>query len=119
MEEVDCGKTGGLKGSEKTLERIKERFFWVNLARDVKTYVKNCQKCQEVKAPKVNSKPQLIPLTPTRTLTLLTMDIAGPLPETDENYKFILVICDHFTKFIVAYALKDIFACGGCRKTRK
>jgi hypothetical protein len=38
------------------------------------------------------------------------MDIAGPLPVTKQRNKYILVICDHFTKWVKYYALKDMTA---------
>ena len=47
-----------------------------------------------------------MPLAQTRTLFIVTMDMAGPLPETPRGYKFILAICDHFTKYTKTYAMK-------------
>ena len=35
-----CKETAGHLGSDKTIERIKSRFFWTNLSRDVKKFVK-------------------------------------------------------------------------------
>ena len=35
------------------------------------------------------------------------MDITGPLPETKDKNKYILAICDHFTKYTVLYAMPD------------
>ena len=51
-----------------------------------------------------------MPLAPTRTLVLITMDMAGPLPTTKRGNKYILVICDHFTKFVQAYVLRGMTA---------
>ena len=39
-------------GDGQTIENIKCRFFWTNLSRDVKKFVKNCFDCQKVKLPK-------------------------------------------------------------------
>ena len=47
-----------------------------------------------------------MPLAPSRTLLLITMDMAGPLPETLRGKKYILAICDHFTKYTKTYAMK-------------
>ena len=47
-----------------------------------------------------------MPLAPTRTIILVTMDIAGPLPLTKGGYKYILAICDHFTKHIKVFPMK-------------
>ena len=45
--------------------------------------------------------------TITGTLSIITMDIAGPLPETPRGNKYILAICDHSTKYNKTYAMKD------------
>ena len=36
------------------------------------------------------------------------MNMAGPLPTTKRGNKYILVICDHFTKFVQAYSLRGM-----------
>ena len=107
--ELHNKETAGHLGVDKTLERVKSRFFWINLSRDVKKFVRECHGCQKVKPPKAYSKPKLMPLAPTRTLVLITMDMAGPLPTTKRGNKYILflVICDHFTKFVQAYAARN------------
>ena len=30
---------------DKTLEKVKSRFFWINLSRDVKKFVRECHGC--------------------------------------------------------------------------
>ena len=80
--ELHNTETADHLGIDKTLERVKSRFFWINLSRDVKKFVGECHGCQKVKPPKAYSKPKLMPLGPTRTLMIVTMDIAGPLPDT-------------------------------------
>ena len=36
----------------------------------------------------------------------ITMDMVGPLPETDEGHKFVLTVCDYGTKFPEAFPMK-------------
>ena len=93
-------------GADKTIEKIQSRFFWISLNKDVRKFVKECFSCQKVKPPKQYCKPKLMPLAPSRTLLLITMDMAGPLPETPRENKYILAICDHFTKYTKTYAMK-------------
>ena len=99
IEEMHCKETAGHLGTDKTIEKIKSRFFWISLNRDVRKFVKECHSCQKVKPPKSYCKPKLMPLAPNRTLMVITMDMAGPLPETPRGNRFMLAICDHFTKF--------------------
>ena len=70
---------------DKTIEKVRSRFFWINLSRNVKKFIRECFDCQKVKPPKVYCKPKLVPLAPARTLQLVTMDMAGPLPITKDG----------------------------------
>ena len=106
IKELHCKETAGHLGIDKTIEKIQSRFFWINLSLDVKRFIRECFDCQKVKPPKVYCKPKLVPLAPSRTLQLVTMDMAGPLPTTREGQKHILVMCDHFTKHIKVFPMK-------------
>jgi Integrase zinc binding domain len=33
-------------GTEKTLHLVRERFFWLNMSKDIKLFIKGCQVCQ-------------------------------------------------------------------------
>ena len=50
MQELHCIETAGHLGTDKTIEKIKSRFFWINLSKDVKKFIK-CFNCQKVKTP--------------------------------------------------------------------
>ena len=103
MQELHCKETAGHYGTDKAIEKIKSRFFWINLSKDVKKIFNKCFDCQKVKPPKTYCKPKLMPLGPTRTLMIVTMDMAGPLPETPRGNKHILAMCDHFTKQVKVF----------------
>ena len=40
------------------------------------------------------------------TSQVVHLDLAGPMPETKEGYKFILGLADHFSSFVMAIAIK-------------
>ena len=89
MQELHCEETAGQLGTDKTIEKIKSRFFWTNSSRDVKKFVK-CFDWQKVKTPKTECKPKLMPLGPTRTLRMVTTDMAESLPEAPRGNEQIL-----------------------------
>lgn len=39
--------TAGLKGVAKTLERVKEKFWWKNMDEEVLEYVRTCRSCSQ------------------------------------------------------------------------
>ena len=51
-----------------------------------------------------------MPLGQKGTLMMITMDMAGPLPETQRGNKHILAICDHFTKHVKVFPMKGQIA---------
>ena len=52
IKELHCKETAGHLGIDKTIEKIKSRFFWINLSRDVKRFIRECFDCQKVKPPR-------------------------------------------------------------------
>ena len=108
IKELHRKETAGHLGTYNTIEKIKSRFFWVNISRDVKKFIRECSECQKVKTPKAFCKPKLVPLAPSSTLQLVPMFMAGPLPQTKGSCKYILAMCDHFTKHIKVFPIKTI-----------
>ena len=52
---------------------------------------------------------EIIPILPQRPFEIVTSDIMGPIkPISNSGNRYILVICDHFTKWIEIYALKSV-----------
>ena len=98
----------GHLGQERVLEALRLKFFWHRMATDVIDYVKSCDPCQTAKR-HFNAKPApLKPLpVPHAKLSCISIDILGPLTTTQESYRYILLIVDHFSKFQVCIALKD------------
>ena len=50
------------------------------------------------------------PISATRPNQILTTDIMGPIPLCNDKFKYILIICDHFTKYCEFFALESTTA---------
>ena len=107
MEELHDSQRGGHFGTRKTQRKIKERFYWKNQSKEVKEYIKSCTTCQAVKAPHATNNPPIQPLRSTGVWNLIASDFLGPFPLTKNGNKHILVFCDHFSKWAIAYATRD------------
>ncbi|CAF0815247.1 unnamed protein product [Brachionus calyciflorus] len=97
----------GHLGTKRTKEKMFNRFFRPKLGYLIEKFIQKCDLCQKTKSP---SKPFKVALRPIRTeqpMQLITMDIEGPLPISTNGNKYILVICSHFSKFVVLFALVD------------
>jgi hypothetical protein len=97
--------TSGHFGIETTYNRIKERYYWKNMKKDIEDYIKSCEICQ--KRSKGLGKAPIIPIEITQPFEMYGIDFIGPLKETQQGNKYILVIMNYFTKWPEAKALKE------------
>ena len=99
----------GHLGTKKTLAKLDKRFFTIGLCEAVKQRLRQCDICQKVKFKPVQRAP-LNPILPTRPGQLLTTDLTGAMTLTKRGNKYAMVLVDHFTKFVNAYAITNMEA---------
>jgi hypothetical protein len=104
---------GGMCGSHIAARALagkafRQGFYWPMAIKDVEHIVGTCKACQF--AAKHQRRPgapsQLI--TPTCPLQRWGMDIIGPLPTAQGNFKFAVVAIEYFTKCIEVRPLATI-----------
>lgn len=98
--------TGAHRGVEKTLEKLKRRYWWPGMTKDIESYIKSCRKCDRTK----RSWPEpgdLQPLEITRMFEHLHLDLIGPLPRSMSGNVYILSAVDRSTKRIVLVPLPN------------
>ena len=106
LELAHSSPVGGHFGISKTIDKLKQRFHWTQLARDVKEWCMRCPTCNRHKTHKTNRAPML-PIYTGEPFERVAMDIIGPLPRTKRENRYVLTVVDHFTKHAEAYALPD------------
>ena len=91
-------------GAEKTLELLRRKYHWANIAEQARSYVRTCDICQRTKAPKHRPYGLLKSLPfPKGPWQELTMDFITGLPPSKRAgvvYDAILVVVDRFTKIV-------------------
>lgn len=83
---------------------IQQKFQWENMFKDIENFVDQCPICPRAGGPRTNTRNRVI--TTRRPNELWEVDIIGPLPVTKRGNKFILVVVDHFTKWVEATPLQ-------------
>lgn len=97
----------GHLGARKTIGRIRCRYYWPGMVKDIKAYVKQCAICEKRKAVG-SSKAPLVPIPPPdRPWQLMAMDIVGPLDLTEKGNTYILVMGEYSTRYMIAAPMKD------------
>lgn len=106
-----------LEGSEtahfaffKNFRSIREKYYWKNMYRDIKNFSNSCKQCIERKGFKITKSPIQNFNTPSQPMELISLDVLGPLPMSEQGNKYILTVIDHFTKYSVLFALPNITA---------
>lgn len=78
-------RTSAHLGFRKTLEKVKLKFYWHGLQKDVKQYIAGCEKCQWRKAPTTNKKAPMQVVTCGTPLERIATDILGELPMSTDQ----------------------------------
>ena len=83
-------------GEEKMLMlgKLKERFYWPGCADAVKDWCATCVTCCTRKSAAPKKRTGLQAISAGYPLQVVSVDIMGPLPETDEGSKYVLVAVD-------------------------
>ena len=101
------GTMGGHLGIEKTLARLRERFYWPGYHSDTQEWCRNCAHCASRKSPAPKARAPLTSIKTGYPLQLVAMDILGPFPESPAGNSYILVVTDYFTRWAEAYAIPN------------
>ncbi|GBC15302.2 putative integrase core domain protein [Rhizophagus irregularis DAOM 181602=DAOM 197198] len=92
-------------GIQATYEKVKEKYWWKNMKRDVEKYVKSCDNCQRRNNPQ--GLHELHPIEVKEPFHMIGIDVIGPLSRTEEGNKYIVVAIDFFTKWPEAKVIKE------------
>ncbi len=98
----------GHPGANATLSLLKDRYWWPNMAKDVRRFVQGCEECAKSKSPHHLPAGKLFPLPiPNRPWSHLGVDFVKDLPASDGNTG-ILVVVDRFSKSCRLIPLKRL-----------
>ena len=92
-------------GKRRTLDLIRTRYIWPQMAKQVKNWVTNCINCQRTKITKYN-KPSMNPISsPSNKFEEINIDIVGPLPKSGK-FSYLLTVIDRFSLYPEAIPLE-------------
>ena len=96
----------GNLGYDRTLELIKERFFWPKMYDDVKYLFAKICKCIKDKKPNTLTQAPLKTITSSSPMELIRLDSLH-LDTCRGSFQYLLVITDHFTRYTQVYPTRN------------
>ena len=108
----DTPANGAHFGRDKTLDKIRCRYYWPNMTADIRNYVQSCLQCSANNALRQKPPGHLKPIAPPGGVwELLTMDFHGPIsPTSRRGNRYIIALTDVLSKFVIAQAVPDCTA---------
>ena len=116
LNSLHSGPFGRHLGEDKTLEKLKERFYWPGQYNDVRDWCRTCSVCASRKTPAPKPRASLKPVRVGLPMQLVAVDILGPLPESRAGNSYFLVAADYFTHWVEAYPIPNQEAITVARK---
>lgn len=105
----DTAANGAHFGRNKTLHKIKQRYFWPSMYKDIDNYIKSCILCAQYNPRRQKTPGTLKPIQPPEGVwQLVSMDFHGPItPASQRGNKYIISLTDVLSKFVVTKAVRD------------
>ena len=100
----------GHLGCKKTKSKTLQSFYWYGLKEDIALHIRKCDTCASDKKPIVAPRAPLGSLRSGAPGDLIASDYLGPFPVTDRDNRYILLLTDHFTKYVEILAVPDMTA---------
>jgi len=93
-------------GSDRVTDLARQRFYWPKMQKDIEFYVRKQCKCIRSKKPNREDRAPLVPIISTYPFEIISIDYLH-LDRSRGGFEYVLIVCDHFTKFCQAFATKN------------
>lgn len=95
-------------GYYKTMRKVREKYYWPGMCEEIKRFCRGCQTCKTSKYPNTARVPQIgRPKIATMPWQVVSVDYMGPFPRSKKGNTMILVVTDHFSKFVIIQPMRE------------
>ncbi|XGW28157.1 hypothetical protein V3C99_008173, partial [Haemonchus contortus] len=105
FDEAHGGCLAGHFSAKKMCRILGNRVFWETMEKDITKWVRACRKCF-LTNPRPTNTPPLKPFVASKPFDCVCADILE-MGLSASGMKYILVLVDHFSKWLGAYSMKD------------
>ena len=92
-------------GVKKTVDRVRQRFFWPGLWEAIRQHIRFCQVCATSKGAYRKFQAALVDFCV--GISMDRLPVMGPLPGSLRENKYILMVVDDYTRWMEAFPLPD------------
>ena len=99
--------TAGHLGTTRTIDKVRKRYYWPKMQKDIIRYVKTCVDCQTKKRPLERPAGLMTPITSQKPFERIGLDLIGPFPLSKSRNRYVIIAVDYFTKWVIAKAIPN------------
>ena len=92
---------------QRTYDRIRHRYFWKGMYKDIDNWVRSCISCAQRKT---HRHKVIAPMVTTKVpgpFERVSVDVLGPLPITVSGNRYVLCFTDHCTRWPILVSLQE------------
>ena len=96
----------GHLGAERVVQLASERFYWPYQSQEIHHYVEKVCQCIKRKKPNREQRAPLVNIKTTEPFEMVQIDFLH-LDRSSGGYEYLMVVVDHFTRFVQAYPTRN------------
>jgi len=94
-------------GMTRTTAKLQEFAYWCNHSQDVQDVLRQCNACQQFQRGQFTKQVPMRSYLAGEPWERVSIDITGPFPRSSKMNVYALTLIDHFTKYAMAFAIRD------------
>ena len=95
-------------GVHKTFQKLKQRYWWPSMFKDVEHCCKSCVHCAMKKSPRNTKRAPLLPLPVKGAFDRIAVDVLGPFKPSSRQNRYIVVFSDYLTRWCEAFPVPSV-----------
>jgi hypothetical protein len=107
LTEMHGGPSGGHLGVNKTIDKVRQRYYWLHSRDNVERWCPQCDNCAANRGHRTRARGQMHQYNVGAPFERVAIDIAGPFPWSDRRNRYLLIAMDYFTKWPEVYPIPD------------
>jgi len=94
-------------GMARTTAKLQEFAYWCNHSQDVQEVLRQCNACVQFQRKGLTKQVPMRSYLAGEPWERVSIDITGPFPRSSKMNIYALTLIDHFTKYAMAFAIRD------------